>query len=463
MVGGGIFNLPQSAAQTASPAALLIGWATTGLGILMLVIMFRILSRIEPTLTNGLYSYAETGFGKFVSFLVAYGYWMCNCIATVAYGILIASTLNHFFPGVFENGTNPASFLLISCIIWSIFLVNLTGASHTAIANSIGTLIKFIPIVVFIILFACAFSPDQFAAHFAEAPTTATGEPISFFQQVTGSFFVTVFLFIGIEGAVVVSGQAKNQKVVAKATFVSYVITIAIYVIVSVLAFGVFSGAQIAKMQTPSIANLMQVKVGGVASFITNLGILISVASSWLVWILMLGQMPLYAARDGVFPRILAKQNRREAPYLALVTTCIIMECVLFFATQVGEGTWNLLVKLTPIIAMPCYLVCCLFLFKRTLAEKSTWRFSDSRKKCFIIATVAALFTVIVIASSELSLLLLTCTIYACGLPIFIWARLHSKDAPNDARKIAGLFGPVELVLALSLVCLGVIGIAQFF
>ena len=37
MLGAGVFSLPQNMAQVASPAALLIGWAITGIGILFLL------------------------------------------------------------------------------------------------------------------------------------------------------------------------------------------------------------------------------------------------------------------------------------------------------------------------------------------------------------------------------------------------------------------------------------------
>ncbi|MEX8812898.1 arginine:ornithine antiporter, partial [Salmonella enterica] len=36
MLGAGVFSLPQNMAAVASPAALLIGWAITGVGILLL-------------------------------------------------------------------------------------------------------------------------------------------------------------------------------------------------------------------------------------------------------------------------------------------------------------------------------------------------------------------------------------------------------------------------------------------
>ena len=81
MIGGGIYNLPQNMAADASAGAIIIAWVVTGIGIWFIANTFRILSAARPELTNGLYTYAEKGFGKLIGFFVAYGYWICNCFA----------------------------------------------------------------------------------------------------------------------------------------------------------------------------------------------------------------------------------------------------------------------------------------------------------------------------------------------------------------------------------------------
>lgn len=81
----------------------------TGVGMWFIVNTFRVLTHVKPHMQDGLYSYARSGFGDFVGFLVAYGYWLCNCFSLVAYGVLIMSTLDIFMPGTFTNGNNVAA------------------------------------------------------------------------------------------------------------------------------------------------------------------------------------------------------------------------------------------------------------------------------------------------------------------------------------------------------------------
>lgn len=71
MIGGGIYNLPQNMAADASAGAIIIAWVVTGIGIWFIANTFRILSAARPELTNGLYTYAEKGFGKLIGFFVA--------------------------------------------------------------------------------------------------------------------------------------------------------------------------------------------------------------------------------------------------------------------------------------------------------------------------------------------------------------------------------------------------------
>lgn len=82
MLGAGVFSLPQNMAAVASPAALLIGWAITGVGILLLAFAMLILTRIRSELDGGIFTYAREGFGELIGFCSAWGYWLCAVIAT---------------------------------------------------------------------------------------------------------------------------------------------------------------------------------------------------------------------------------------------------------------------------------------------------------------------------------------------------------------------------------------------
>lgn len=98
MIGAGIFSLPQNIAEKASVGAAMIGWLITGFGMLMLAFVFQMLSRRKPELDSGVYAYAKAGFGNYMGFNSAWGYWLVASLGNVSYYVLIFATLGYFFP-----------------------------------------------------------------------------------------------------------------------------------------------------------------------------------------------------------------------------------------------------------------------------------------------------------------------------------------------------------------------------
>src|SRR3954471_15556286 len=119
MIGGGVFNLPRDMSVAASPGAIVIGWAITGLGMLMLAFVYQGLAVRKPDLNAGPYAYAKAGFGDFIGFKSAWGYWVSAFLGNVAYAGAIFSALSHFLP-FFGAGNNLASIAGASICLWLI-------------------------------------------------------------------------------------------------------------------------------------------------------------------------------------------------------------------------------------------------------------------------------------------------------------------------------------------------------
>ncbi|MGY4331759.1 amino acid transporter [Bradyrhizobium sp. LB7.2] len=98
MVGAGVFSIPRNFAQATGIYGALIAWAIAGAGMLMLCFVFQTLANRKPDLDAGVYAYARAGFGPYVGFFSAFGYWASACVGNVSYWILIKSTLGAFFP-----------------------------------------------------------------------------------------------------------------------------------------------------------------------------------------------------------------------------------------------------------------------------------------------------------------------------------------------------------------------------
>ena len=118
MLGGGVFSLPQNSAVSSAVGPVIIAWIIAGIGIYFIANSFRLLSDLRPDLNAGVYMYAQEGFGSFVGFNVAWGYWLMTCLGNVAFAVLLMDAFDDFFPGVFTGGNNLTSIICGSILIW---------------------------------------------------------------------------------------------------------------------------------------------------------------------------------------------------------------------------------------------------------------------------------------------------------------------------------------------------------
>ena len=105
MVGAGVFSLPRRFAQETGVAGALIAWAIAGTGMLMLAFVFQTLAVRKPDLDAGVYAYAKAGFGEYLGFFSAFGYWASACVGNVTYWVLIMSTVGAIAPALGDGDT----------------------------------------------------------------------------------------------------------------------------------------------------------------------------------------------------------------------------------------------------------------------------------------------------------------------------------------------------------------------
>jgi arginine:ornithine antiporter/lysine permease len=206
MVGSGIFALPSAFGRATGGLGALIAWTIAGIGMPMLAFVFQTLSRRRPDLDTGIYAYAKAGFGDYPGFASAVGYWIGCCLADVACLVLIKATLDSSFQSL-AMGRPPFAIAAASALLWGVHLLILRGIKEAAALNTIATFAKIVPILLFIVVVIFAFKTDFFAQNFwgGDEPTFANVS-----NQVRNTMLVTVFVFVGIEGASVYSRYAKR-------------------------------------------------------------------------------------------------------------------------------------------------------------------------------------------------------------------------------------------------------------
>src|SRR5690349_17232291 len=158
MVGAGIFNLPGRFGAATGPFGALIAWAIAGTGMYMLARVFQALAQKRPDLDSGVFAYAKAGFGNYMGFLSAFGYWLGSCLGNVFYWVLIGSTLGRFFPDIFGDGSSAIAIIVSLIGVWAFHFMILRGVEQATFVNTIVTIAKIVPILAFILLLIFAFN-----------------------------------------------------------------------------------------------------------------------------------------------------------------------------------------------------------------------------------------------------------------------------------------------------------------
>ncbi|HBS7909444.1 TPA: amino acid permease, partial [Klebsiella pneumoniae] len=362
MLGAGVFSLPQNMAAVASPSALLIGWAITGVGILFLAFAMLLLTRIRPDLDGGIFTYAREGFGELIGFCSAWGYWLCAVIANVSYLVIVFSALSFFTDTpelrLFGDGNTWQSIVGASVLLWVVHFLVLRGVQTAAGINLVATLAKLLPLGAFVALAALAFQLDTFRLDFSGL---ALGVPV--WEQVKNTMLITLWVFIGVEGAVVVSARARHKRDVGRATLLAVLSALAVYLLVTLLSLGVVPRSELAEMRNPSMAGLMVRLMGSWGEIVIAAGLIVSVCGAYLSWTIMAAEVPFLAATHKAFPRLFARQNSNNAPSASLWLTNISVQVSLVLIWLTGSDYGTLLTIASEMILVP-YLLVGAFLLK---------------------------------------------------------------------------------------------------
>ena len=299
-------------AAGASAGAVLLAWVITGFGVFFIANTFRILSTVKPDLTAGIYMYSREGFGPYVGFTIGWSYWLCQICGNVGYAVITMDALNYFFPPYFAGGNNLLSIIGGSVLIWGFNFLVLRGIKQATVINIIGTIAKIVPLILFILILLFVFQFSKFDFNFWGEQIATRAKLGGLSAQIKSTMLVTLWAFIGIEGAVVMSKHASSPKAVGRATVLGFLGCLIIYILLSLLPFGYMTQAELAAIPNPSTAGVLEKIVGPWGAWLMNIGLLVSVLTSWLAWTMVTAQIPQAAAQNGTFPKEFAAENEKS-------------------------------------------------------------------------------------------------------------------------------------------------------
>ncbi|WP_122817929.1 basic amino acid/polyamine antiporter [Nocardioides pantholopis] len=419
MVGGGVFTLPANFGAATGVLGAVIAWILAGLGMLMLAFVFQSLAVRRPDLDNGIYIYAQAGFGNYAGFNAAWGYWASNVVGNVFFLTFAMAGLGAFLPGL-GQGNTVLAVLLASAVVWVLHVLIARGVRQAAVVNRIVTLAKVVPILIFVVIAVVSFQADQFDDNlWGGRPHTAG----SLFDEVTDTMLVTTFVFLGVEGASIYSRMARRRADVGRATVLGFVSTLALFSSVTLVSYGVLPQRDLAAAKQPSMGAVLESIVGDWGATLIDLGVIVSVLGAYLAWTLLNAEVMFSPARTEVMPRLLARENRHGAPIAALVTTNIAVQLFLLLVLVVDDAL-EFMLKLDTSLALVPYLLVGAYALKLTITGQTyDAESAATRRRDRLVALLAVAYSLLLLYAAGSRYLLLGCLVYAPGTLVYLRAR----------------------------------------
>lgn len=259
-------------------------------------------------------------------------------------------------------------------------------------------------------------------------------------SQVKSTMLVTVWVFIGIEGAVVFSGRAKNKKDVGTATVIGLISVLLIYFLLTVLAQGIVIQNHISKLEAPSMAQILAYIVGDWGATFVNIGLIISVLGAWLGWTLLAGELPFIVAKDGLFPKWFAKENKNGAPMNALFITNVLVQ-IFLISMLFTKSAYHFAFSLAASAILYPYMFSAFYQVKYTIEHKLT-----ATPKQWIIGILASIYAIWLVYASGIDYLLLTMLLYIPGIIVYV---VVQKNNQKRLTQFDYIFFSLIVILAL--------------
>ncbi|MEO6880609.1 MAG: amino acid permease [Mycobacteriaceae bacterium] len=436
IIGVGIFSLPYSLASYGPISLVALGVATVGA--LAFAVLFAALTRRMPA-DGGPYAYARAAFGNVIGFGNAWTYWITawagNAAIAVGWVYYVEKFIN---PG----GTKVWTILIALSALWIPAVVNLTGLRNVGSVQVVTTVLKFIPLLLMatvglFFIHGANFTPFN----------TSGGTNLS---AIGGAMAICLFSYLGVETAAVAAARVRNpERNVPRATVYGTLASAAVYLLSMIAVFGILPTSALAlDANKASYSVAADTIVGGSwAGNLVALAVIISGIGALNGWTMICAQMPLAAAKDGLFPRRFAGLNSRGAPAFGIISSTALasVAAVISYLGTSGSTVFTTLVLMTGITAaVP---------FGFSALAQIVWRLQDRRRSLatprfvrdVVVGGVSLLFAVAFIYFSRNTgnnwyvvwgPFLMTGGALLIGVPVYLVQRSHmSPPEPVPAYR----------------------------
>jgi basic amino acid/polyamine antiporter, APA family len=420
MVGSGFYLSPSAVAPYGSLAILV--WALMGGGAICLGLTFAKLARLRPE-TGGPYAYTRIAYGDFPGFLIAWVYWISIWASLPVIAVAFAGAILDMFPGL--HSRMMAAVLTLGAI-WAVVLINLRGVKEAGFFAELMTYSKLIPFGAVAIIGLFYVDPSHFSTF------NASGKPL--FSATAALTPLTMFAYLGLESATVPAGDVKDpERTIPRSTILGIVTATLLYVLGTIAVMGIVPREQLVKSVAP-FSDAAQIIWGPWGATAISIAVILSSIGALNGWTLLMGQVPMAAARDGLFPSIFSRMSQQGVPAIGIMlsaTLATILVIIQAAGTSGFQSFYSLVVGLSTMAAVIPYAFCAMA--TGLIAAHGA---SAMAPRLTIIEIIAFIFAVFTLYGCGAEAVLYGVVLLVLGIPVYVWQRRRASEQTQPSEAI---------------------------
>ena len=408
MVGSGFYLSPAAVAPYGNLA--ILAWVVMGIGAACVGLTFAKLASLAPA-TGGPYAYTRMAYGDFAGFLIAWGYWISIWASLPVISVAFAGAVIDLFPGLHNRVMAVA---LTLGAIWAVVLVNLRGVKAAGIFSQVTTYTKLVPFGAIALIGLFYIDPSNFSEF------NPSGK--SLLSASAALAPLTMFAFLGLESATVPAGDVTDPKrTIPRSTILGITIATLLYVLGTTAVMGLVPREQLVHSIAP-FSDAARVLWGPWGATTISLAVILSALGALNGWTLLMGQVPMAAARDKLFPSVFGRLSPRGVPATGIVISAILATALVMAQVAGGSGLstiYNLIVSLSTMAAVVPYAFCAL----ATGLVAAYAAGGGPVPRLTAIEVIAFVFSVFTLYGCGAEAVLYGFMMLMLGIPVFVWQR----------------------------------------
>ena len=423
MVGSGFYLSPAAVAPYGNLA--IIAWVVMGFGAVCLGLTFAKLARLAPA-TGGPYAYTRMAYGDFAGFLIAWGYWISIWTSLPVIALAFAGAVMDLFPALHNR---PMAVMLTLAAIWAVVFVNLRGVKAAGIFSEVTTYTKLVPFAA-IALIGLFFIDTSHFSEFNPSGKSLLGASAALAP-------LTMFAFLGLESATVPAGDVRNPKrTIPLSTVLGIVIAALLYVLGTIAVMGLVPREQLVHSVAP-FSDAARVLWGSWGATVISLAIILSAIGALNGWTLLMGQVPMAAAHDRLFPPLFGRLSPRGVPAFGIIVSAVFATLLVLSQVAGPPGfseVYTLIVGLSTMAAVIPYAFCAL----ATGLVAAYAAGGGPVPRLTVVEVIAFIFAVFTLYGCGAQAVLFGLIMLVLGIPVYVWQRRRAGQAELSNIGLSG-------------------------